>query len=760
MGSLISPGVQVREIDLTTIVPQVSTAIGAIAGVFRWGPINQRILVDDETMLVQRFGAPTNLNPETFFTASSFLSYTNTLYISRAANTAGRTPVVSANVTAGNSTVLISSGNTSDLAVGMIAISSSADGITIGAQIATIVNSTAFTLNSNTFAAANTLAESIQFITNTVFSAVANTTAMANSLALSYQTTKNEDEFTVKNGSYDSNIYAIAKYPGALGNSLRLSYCANAAGYQSNIALASFGADITVTVNTNVNTAAVVITSNSSGNATANATALKNSFAATDLIAVGNSTIGVQYMQVTAVTGTNTSGNTATFSINFTEVYKLSSNIIFASNTSLGTNTIQRHWEYYNAVESSPGQSIYQRNFGNSAINNDELHFVVVDDKGHFTGVPGTILETYRSLSAATDAQDLDGTNNWYRSKINDRSQYIYIVNDVPGVVSATALHLGNTSVGRGTLNFNYGNDGADETGLELSALLSAYDLFKNKEESDISLLMQGKSRGATLANYLIDNISIPRYDNITFVSPPLGSVVNNRGNEAAAIVEFRNTLRDTSYGVLDSGYKYMYDRYNDLYRWIPLNGDIAGLCARTEATNDAWWSPAGFNRGQIKNMVRLAWNPHQAERDLLYKNNINPVVTFPGQGTILYGDKTLQSKPSAFDRINVRRLFIVLEKAISKAAMYTLFEFNDVFTRSQFRNLIVPYLRDVQGRRGITDFQVVCDETNNTPYIIDSNQFIGDIYIKPARSINFITLNFVAVGTGVSFSEVIGRFG
>jgi phage tail sheath protein FI len=209
----------------------------------------------------------------------------------------------------------------------------------------------------------------------------------------------------------------------------------------------------------------------------------------------------------------------------------------------------------------------------------------------------------------------------------------------------------------------------------------------------------------------------------------------------------------------LDSGYKYQYDRYNDIYRWIPLNGDVAGLCARTDQTNDAWWSPAGLNRGNIKNVVKLAWNPRKAERDVLYNNGVNPVVTFPGQGTVLYGDKTLLAKPSAFDRINVRRLFIVLEKAISTAAKYSLFEFNDAFTRAQFKNLVTPYLRNIQGRRGITDFLVVCDETNNTAQVIDSNQFVGDIYIKPARSINFIQLNFVAVGTGVQFSEVVGKF-
>jgi phage tail sheath protein FI len=209
----------------------------------------------------------------------------------------------------------------------------------------------------------------------------------------------------------------------------------------------------------------------------------------------------------------------------------------------------------------------------------------------------------------------------------------------------------------------------------------------------------------------------------------------------------------------MDSGYKYQYDRYNDLYRYIPLNGDIAGLCVRTDSSNDAWWSPAGFNRGQIKNLVKLAYNPREAERDILYSNGVNPVVTFPGQGTVLFGDKTLLTRPSSFDRINVRRLFITLEKSIARAARTSLFEFNDQFTRAQFVNLVEPYLRDVQGRRGITDFRVVCDGTNNTGEVIDRNEFVGDIYIKPARSINFIQLNFVAVRTGVSFDEIVGKF-
>jgi phage tail sheath protein FI len=229
---------------------------------------------------------------------------------------------------------------------------------------------------------------------------------------------------------------------------------------------------------------------------------------------------------------------------------------------------------------------------------------------------------------------------------------------------------------------------------------------------------------------------------------------INTRDN----VIAFRDSLPSTSYAVMDSGWKYQYDKYNDVYRWVPLNADTAGLMVQTDLTRDPWYSPAGYNRGNMKNVVKLAYNPGKGDRDQLYKKGVNPVITQPGQGTVLFGDKTLLSKPSAFDRINVRRLFIVLEKAIATAAKFTLFEFNDEFTRSQFTNLVVPFLRDVQGRRGITDFQVVCDGSNNTGEVIDRNEFIGDIYIKPARSINFIQLNFVAVRSGVEFSEVVGR--
>jgi len=259
----------------------------------------------------------------------------------------------------------------------------------------------------------------------------------------------------------------------------------------------------------------------------------------------------------------------------------------------------------------------------------------------------------------------------------------------------------------------------------------------------------------ATVATYAINNVAETRKDCVVFVSPELSDVVDNLGSEATDVTAFRDTLPSSSYAVLDSGWKYQYDRYNDVYRWIPLNGDTAGLAVRTDFTNDPWFSPAGFNRGQIKNVVKLAYSPSKTDRDTLYKKGVNPVVSFPGQGTILYGDKTMLTKPSAFDRINVRRLFIVLEKAIATAAKYQLFEFNDPFTRAQFRNLVEPFLRDVQGRRGITDFKVVCDESNNTGEVIDRNEFVADIFIKPARAINFISLNFIATRTGISFEEV-----
>jgi phage tail sheath protein FI len=303
------------------------------------------------------------------------------------------------------------------------------------------------------------------------------------------------------------------------------------------------------------------------------------------------------------------------------------------------------------------------------------------------------------------------------------------------------------------TVSLTGGVDGTIST----ANVVTAYDAFDSAESVDISLVVSGPAN-QTLADSLI-SMCVDRKDCLVFLSPEKADVVNNPGDEVTDTVAYRNTLTSSSYAVLDGNWKYQYDKYNDVYRWIPCNGDIAGLCARTDLERDPWFSPGGLNRGILKNVIKLAYNPTKTNRDDLYVKGINPIVSFQGEGTVLFGDKTMLSKPSAFDRINVRRLFIVLEKAIARAARFSLFEFNDQFTRAQFVALVEPFLRDVQGRRGITDFRVVCDETNNTGEVIDRNEFVGDIYIKPARSINFIQLNFVAVRTGVSFDEVVGQF-
>jgi phage tail sheath protein FI len=415
-------------------------------------------------------------------------------------------------------------------------------------------------------------------------------------------------------------------------------------------------------------------------------------------------------------------------------------------------------WDYASFFDAAPGTSLQADEVGCS---NDELHIVVIDTLGRFSGSPGTVVERFAFASKQVGNKLADGTNNYYKEVLNQQSQYIWWMNHPSGRnwggtagIAFDGTEQDGQTAGQDALVMDL-NGGANVTA-STGDLQEAYSLFANKEIVDISLVLTG-DHAAAVVNHVIDNVALARLDCVVFLSPPLAAVYNNAGSEAADVVEYRQTdiNRNTSYAVMDSGWKRQYDRYNDQYINVPLNADTAGLCARTDQTNDAWWSPAGFNRGQLKNIVKLVWSPNQTERDQLYKNGVNPVATFPGEGTLLYGDKTMLAKPSAFDRINVRRLFIVLEKAIATAAKYQLFEFNDVFSRAQFRSLVEPFLRDVRGRRGIFDFRVVCDETNNTGEVIDRNEFVADIYIKPARSINFIYLNFVAVRTSVSFTEV-----
>jgi hypothetical protein len=410
-------------------------------------------------------------------------------------------------------------------------------------------------------------------------------------------------------------------------------------------------------------------------------------------------------------------------------------------------------WSYVAQFDSAPGTSAYAANFNSTG---DELHVIVIDEDGVFTGTAGTVLEKFPFVSKASDAKNSDGSSNFYKNVINTQSKYIWWMDHPTGMSDwGSTAAVAGAFVGLNSpenVSLTVGVDAAPAAG----DLQTGYDLFGNKELVDVSLLLTG-GHAVAVAQHVIDNVALDRLDCVVFLSPPLAAVQNNAGDEAEDIVTYRSSTlnRSTSYAVMDSGWKVQYDKYNDIYVNIPLNADTAGLCARTDQTNDPWWSPAGFNRGAIKNCVKLLFSPNQTDRDTLYKNGINPVVSFPGQGVVLYGDKTLLAKPSAFDRINVRRLFIVLEKAIATAAKFQLFEFNDVFTRAQFKSLVEPFLRDVRGRRGIYDFRVVCDETNNTGEVIDRNEFVADIYIKPAKSINFIYLNFIATRTSVSFEEV-----
>jgi phage tail sheath protein FI len=412
-------------------------------------------------------------------------------------------------------------------------------------------------------------------------------------------------------------------------------------------------------------------------------------------------------------------------------------------------------WSYAANFDAAPGTSGYVSALGGS---HDELHVAVIDEDGLFSGTAGTVVEKFAFASKASDAKRSDGTSAYYKDVVNTQSAYVYWM-DHTANVTATGTAWGNAANASLFANLTSNVTISLSGGVSADAptdgnITSALALFANDELYDISLLPLGAA-SATVVNFAISSVAEVRKDVIVFASPELADVVNNAGNEATDVVAFRESLTSSSYAVLDSGYKYQYDRYNDVYRYVPLNGDTAGLAVRTDFVADPWFSPAGFNRGQVKNVVKLAYSPSKTDRDTLYKKGVNPVVTFPGNGTVLFGDKTLLAKPSAFDRINVRRLFIVLEKAIATAAKFQLFEFNDPFTRAQFRNLVEPFLRDVQGRRGITDFKVVCDESNNTAQVIDTNNFVADIFIKPARAINFIQLNFIATRTGISFEEV-----
>ena len=544
-----------------------------------------------------------------------------------------------------------------------------------------------------------------------------------------------------------------AREAGTEGNNLKVSMCTNSTAYSSagggsnlvNDASAAIG-DTTITIDDGGGDKIQVGDIIEFGDGSGNFTAVPSGFY---YKVTANSSGTLTIARFNQATGTTETGGLR---------HAVSDNAHF-----------RRFWEYHFNFSAAPTTTDDVANAGGS---NDELHIAVVDEDGGITGTAGTILETHEGLSQASDAKSAEGNSLYYADYLYNNSKFIYWMDHEGTLANAGSSKVGQTfdNVGAQTISvfsssLTGGTDDNEPTSGEMAA---AYEKFQDAETVDINFLIGGPSQGggasaadasgATHATKLID-IAEARKDIVAFISPARADVVNVSDPIAQTenVKNFADSLSSSSYAIVDSGYKYMYDKYNDLFRFVPLNGDIAGLCARTDTVADPFFSPAGFNRGQIRGAIKLAFDPNQSQRDVLYKARVNPVVTFPGQGTVLFGDKTAQSKPSAFDRINVRRLFLTMEKAISTAAKFQLFEFNDEFTRAQFRNLVEPFLRDIQGRRGLTDFSVVCDETNNTAEVIDRNEFIADIFVKPNRSINFIKLNFVATRSGVAFSEVAG---
>jgi phage tail sheath protein FI len=715
----LSPGVAVVEKDFTSIVPAVSSSVGAFAGTFQWGPVLAPTTVSSENDLVSLFGRPSDAKAQSFFTAANFLSYTNNMLIVRADTINHRNAVVTQTgiVTA----VTVSSGGSGYESTPTVTFSNpqTADGVTAtGTAVMSGGSVTGIPIISggSGYTSATVSIGAPQVAGGT--QATATATVVDGSVT----------EITITNGGSGYTSAPTVTISGDGTNAIVGTVTISTSSVTS-ITIVNAGSGYTSAPTVTISAPVSGVTATATATITVGGIKINNSDDYLQNYSGGAGLVGEFAAQYPG-----SLGNSIKFSM-------MCCSDLFAT------------WEYRGEFDSAPGTSDYAA--GVSGVN-DELHIIVIDIDGRWTGTPGGILEKFAFLSKASDAKKSDGTNNFYKDVINSRSEYLYWM-DHPAVGTNWGQPAANTTFVSGTLTATL-SGGIDDLTATDGQLQTSWGLFADDTQYDISLLPLGKVSSA-VATYVINNVCETRLDCVAFISPEdivTGDVVIGTGSAATnKIIAYRNALPSTSYAVMDSGFKYQYDRYNDKYRFIPLNGDIAGLCARTDFTNDPWFSPGGLNRGQIKNVVKLAVNPTKTDRDNLYKAGVNPVVTFPGEGTVLFGDKTLLAKPSAFDRINVRRLFIVMEKAIATAAKFQLFEFNDSFTRAQFKNLVEPFLRDVQGRRGITDFVVKCDETNNTGEVIDRNEFVADIFVKPNRSINFITLTFVAARSAINFTEI-----
>ena len=692
MAFQISPGVSVKEKDLTTIVPAVSTTTAGFAGKFQWGPVAQRVTIDSENNLRSQFGDPDNNNYRDWFTAANFLGYGNNLQVVR----------------------VVDEENAKNA----------------GSSQGTLI--------------------------------------------------KNDDHHPSVTANTDDSW--IARYPGHRGNSLQVVWNYGGNG-------TTFDFEITATTHGFTDFTNGITLAQYSGGASGTSWSDGTTFPVADATWYGQAVGSTAYSRLEVITtaGSLTTGTIAVAdaqtAIGGTNSLTLSgaTATIAGITTSLAVSQANyKLWKYADQFQTNmPFTTQWAQDLTGNTTLHDGVNVAIIDEDGEFTGTKGTVVEVFDAVSKASNAKRFNGDSNYYKNVIDDGSQYVWwgehptlgsgtVNENVTGGAAwgtelttngATFAVLGAAGSTVGYSDSLTGGTG-DNSGTVATAATAGYGLFEDSETVDISLILGGAA-DSTLAGSLVD-LCDKRKDCVVFLSPEEADVLSSSAPRPEAtcetnVLEYRNTQlnKSSSYAVLDSGWKYQYDRYSDVYRWVPLNGDIAGLAVRSDEETETWFSPAGFNRGQIRGVVKLAWNPRQAHRDNLYKDQVNPVVSFPGEGTVLFGDKTLQAKPSAFDRLNVRRLFIVLEKAIATAAKYQLFEQNDAFTRSNFKSMIEPFLRDVQARRGVIDFKVVCDESNNPGSVIDRNEFVADIYIKPTRSINFITLNFIATKTGVDFTEV-----
>ena len=644
MAFSVSPSVIVREVDASQAVPAISTPPAALAGVFRWGPTNEPLLLSSENQLVDRFGAPNDDNYETFFTAADYLSYSNALYVVRADDGS----------TEANSTIL-------DI-----------------------------TLDAN----------------NDVVS--------------------------------DDSYYGAfkAKYKGELGNSLQVAWVSST-GFESEF-VAVAGIPTNKVSNTQIDQ---VISFNASNVQfeTANTQNLQDLIAG-DVLEIGNESIGYQELRVSSFTETpvNVEATPGDANTSFLALYSYDIeffNKYTLAETDLAKLSIKKKWQHGATFSRKPDAN--------------HIHVAVIDAEGEISGTKGFMLEKFENISTTEGAVSAQGTTNYYGTVIENFSSWVAIANSAPIGTASSAIAKYETMAGA--------TSPVTETTATLAQLGFALDTLRSSNEIDIAFVLQGKGDdAATRANYIVSNICETRKDCVAFISPSKEAVVDELKMNAKLtnVIAYRNKVQNSSYSFMDSGYKYRYDKYNDKYRWTPLNGDMAGLAARVEP----WESPAGFRKGVIKNVVKLAFNPSKTMRDLLYGSDVNPVMSQVGQGIVLFGDKTGLGLTSAFDRLNVRRLFIAVEKSIATAAQSFLFELNDEFTQTQFKNIVDPFLRDIQGRRGIIDYRVISDSTVNTPEVIDQNKFRASIFIKPARSINVIELTFVATRTGIEFDEIVGQ--